>query len=317
MSGLRFLVGRIMQGLVVLWIVTSASFLLIHLAPGGPSILADPKLAPAEREAIEHRLGLDRPIAAQYVAWHRNLLRGDLGRSYLYETPAFPTVLARLPNTLLLAGLALLVSLALAIPLGVRSGLRPGGAADRLLSGFSFVAISVPPFWLGIVLILCFAALWHLLPAGGMSSSTGSSSPGETLRHLILPVTALALPGAAEFLRFVRAGTATAATAPHVPAATARGVPQRKVVRRHVLRDALLPLLTVIGLQAPMLVGGAAITETVFSWPGLGRLGVEAALSRDYPVVMALTVAVAGTVVLINVLLDLAYHWADPRFRVS
>jgi len=316
-SGLRFVLGRVLQGLLVLWIVTSATFLLIHLAPGGPSILADPKLAPAERQAIEHRLGLDRPLAEQYLHWHRDLLRGELGRSYLYQTPAVATVLARLPNTLVLAGLALLVSLALAVPLGVRAGLRPGGPADRVLSGASFVALSLPPFWFGIVLILLFAALWHLLPAGGMSSSGGTGALGDRVRHLLLPVTALALPAAAEFLRFVRAGVAEAAHTPQVPAARARGLPEPRVVRRHVLRSALLPLVTVVGLQTPMLVGGAAITETVFSWPGMGRLGVEAALGRDYPVVMALTVAVAATVVLVNLVLDVVYHWVDPRFRMS
>src|SRR5262249_38312822 len=144
-SGLRFLLRRMLQGVLVLWIVTSATFALIHVAPGGPAILADPKLAPLERQAIEHRLGIDRPLGQQSLAWHRNLLRGDLGQSYLYQTPAFATVLSRVPNTLLLAGLALLVSLLLAVPLGVRAGLRPGGAVDRLLDGLSFVALSLPP----------------------------------------------------------------------------------------------------------------------------------------------------------------------------
>jgi peptide/nickel transport system permease protein len=314
---LRFLLRRVLQGVVVLWIVTSATFVLIHLAPGGPAILADPKLAPVERQAIEHRLGIDRPLAEQYLAWHRNLLRGDLGRSYLYQTPAVRTVLARLPNTLLLAGLALFVSLLLAVPGGVWAGLRPGSPGDRLLDGLSFVALSVPPFWFGIVLIILFAALWHLLPAGGMSASGSAGSLGDQLRHLVLPVTALALPATAELLRFTRASVAEAARATHVATARARGVDERHIVRRHVLRNALLPLVTVVGLQAPVLIGGAAITETVFSWPGMGRLGVEAALGRDYPVVMALTLAVATAVVLVNLLLDLVYHWADPRVRVS
>jgi peptide/nickel transport system permease protein len=314
---LRFLLRRVLQGLLVLWIVTTATFVLIHLAPGGPAILADPKLAPVERQAIEHRLGLDRPLVEQYLAWHRNLLRGDLGQSYLYQTPAVRTVLGRLPNTLFLAGLALFVSLLLAIPGGVWAGLRPGSPGDRVLDGLSFVALSVPPFWFGIVLIILFAALWHVLPAGGMSSSGSAGFLGDQLRHLILPVTALALPATAELLRFTRASVAEAARAAHVATARARGVDERHIVRRHVLRNALLPLVTVVGLQAPLLVGGAAITETVFSWPGMGRLGVEAALGRDYPVVMALTLAVATTVVLVNLLLDLVYHWADPRFRVA
>ncbi len=317
MSGAGFLARRLAQGLIVLWIVTSATFALMHLAPGGPSILADPKLSPVERRAIEERLGLDRPLPEQYLAWHRNLLRGDLGRSYMYETPAGRTVVERVPNTLLLAGLALALSLALAVPLGVRAGRRPGGPADRVLDLASLAALSLPTFWFGIVLIILFAALWHLLPAGGMTTPGLEDSLRDRLRHLVLPVAVLALPITAELLRYVRSGVAAAGRAPHVPAARAKGLTEGQITRRHVLRNALLPLVTVIGLQAPILVGGAAITETVFSWPGMGRLGVEAALGRDYPVVMAITVTVAAAVILVNLLLDLLYRWIDPRVGIE
>jgi peptide/nickel transport system permease protein len=310
-------VRRLAQGLLVIWIVTSASFLLIHLAPGGPSILADPKLSPVERRAVEARLGLDRPLAVQYLTWHRNLLRGDLGRSYLYQTPAGRTALERVPDTALLAGAALLLSLALAVPLGVYAGRRPGGAADRLLGLASFAALSVPTFWFGIMLIILFAALWHLLPAGGTATPGLEGSPADRLRHLVLPVVVLALPVTAELTRYVRSGVAAAAHAPHVTAARARGLSEAAVTRGHVLRNALLPLVTMVGIQAPMLAGGAAITETVFSWPGMGRLGVEAALSRDYPVVMAVTLAIAAAVVFTNLALDLIYYRIDPRIRAG
>jgi peptide/nickel transport system permease protein len=308
---------RLAQGLLVIWIVTSASFLLIHLAPGGPSILADPKLSPEERRAAEARLGLDQPLAVQYLTWHRNLLRGDLGRSYLYQTPAGRTALARVPDTVLLAGAALLLSLALAVPFGVYAGRRPGSVADRLLGFGSFAALSVPTFWFGIMLIILFAALWHLLPAGGTSTPGLEGSPADRLRHLVLPVVVLALPVTAELTRYVRSGVAAAAHAPHVAAARARGLSEAAVTRGHVLRNALLPLVTMVGIQAPMLAGGAAITETVFSWPGMGRLGVEAALSRDYPVVMAVTLAIAAAVVVINLALDLIYYRIDPRIRAG
>ncbi|HEY9382576.1 MAG TPA: ABC transporter permease [Gemmatimonadales bacterium] len=311
----RFVLRRLLQGLAVLWIVTTSTFILLHLAPGGPAILADPKLSPVERQAIEHRLGLDRPPAAQYVAWHRNMLRGDLGKSYLYQTPAGRTVLQRVPNTMLLAGLALALSLAVALPLGTWAGRHPGGPADRLLGLASFTALSLPTFWFGIVLIILFAALWHLLPAGGMATPGLEGSLADRARHLVLPVLVLALPGTAELLRYVRSSVATASAAPHVTAARARGIGERAVSRRHILRNALLPVVTVIGLQAPLLVSGAAITETIFSWPGMGRLGVEAALGRDYPVVMAITLAVASAVILINLLLDLVYPLVDPRIR--
>ena len=311
----RFVLRRLLQGLAVLWIVTTATFILLHLAPGGPAILADPKLSPVERQAIEHRLGLDRPLPVQYLAWHRNLLRGDLGKSYLYQTPAGRTVLERVPNTLLLTGLALTLSLLIALPLGSWAGRHPGKPADRLLELASFTALSLPTFWFGIVLIILFAALWHLLPAGGMATPGLESSLADRARHLVLPVLVLALPGTAELLRYVRSSVASASTAPHVTAARARGIGEPAVSRRHILRNALLPVVTVIGLQAPLLVSGAAITETIFSWPGMGRLGVEAALGRDYPVVMTITLAVAAAVILINLLLDLVYPLVDPRIR--
>jgi peptide/nickel transport system permease protein len=316
-SGFRFLARRLAQGLLILWMVSSATFILMHLAPGGPSMLADPKLGPVERAAIEARLGLDLPLPAQYVAWHRNLLKGDLGQSYLYQTPAGSTVLARVPNTLLLAGSALLVSVLLAVPLGIRAGLRPGRSFDRLMEFVSVGALSLPTFWYGIVLIMIFAAMGHLLPAGGTATPGLEGSMVDRIRHLILPVAVLSLPIAGELFRYVRSGIEAMAHAPHIPAARAKGLTEGAITRRHLLRNALLPLVTVIGLQAPMLVGGAAITETVFSWPGMGRLGVEAALGRDYPVVMATTLAVAAAVVAGNVVLDLLYRWIDPRVRIE
>lgn len=317
MSGFRFFARRLAQGILILWVVTSATFVLMHLAPGGPAMLADPKLGPVERAAIEERLGLDLPLPAQYLAWHRNLLRGDLGQSYLYQTPAGGTVLARVPNTLLLAGSALLLSVLIAVPFGIRAGLRPGGATDRVLELVSFAALSLPTFWYGIVLIIVFAAVGHLLPAGGMVTPGLEGSLVDRIRHLILPVAVLSLPIGAELFRYVRSGIAAVANAPHIPAARAKGLTEREITRKHLLRNALLPLVTVIGLQAPMLVGGAAITETVFSWPGMGRLGVEAALGRDYPVVMATTLAVAAAVVAVNIVLDLIYRWIDPRIRIE
>ena len=315
MNPLRFVVRRLAQGVVVIWIVTTVTFLLIHLAPGGPSILADPKLSPVERREVERRLGLDRPLPVQYVAWHRNLLRGDLGRSYLYQTPAGRTALARVPDTALLAGVALLLSLALAIPAGVYAGRRPGSPVDRLLGLGSFAALSVPTFWFGIMLIILFGALWHLLPAGGISTPGLEGSIADRLRHLLLPVVVLALPVTAELTRYVRSGVAAAASASHVAAARARGLPEAAVTRRHVLRNALLPLVTMVGIQAPMLAGGAAITETVFSWPGMGRLFWEEAQRTDTPVLMAVLMFTSVMVVVFNLLADVGYAYLDPRIR--
>ena len=314
---LALLRRRLLHGVLVLWLVTTATFTLIHAAPGGPAVLADPKLTAIERAAIEHQLGLDRPIAEQYVRWHLNLLRGDMGRSFLYQTPTLPTVLGRLPNTLLLVTISLVVSLALALPIGIRVGRNPGGALDRLVTTLNFTSLALPTFWFGIVAILIFAVRWRLLPAGGMVTPGMAGSWTDRVRHLILPAAVLSLPITAEMIRYVRSGVAAAMAAPHLAPAMARGVTDRTVRWRHVLRNALLPVLTSLGLQVPILVGSAAVTETVFSWPGMGRLSVEAALGRDYPLVMAIAVVVAVTVVVANLILDLSYGWADPRVRVK
>jgi peptide/nickel transport system permease protein len=313
---LRFTLGRLLQGVLVLWAVTTATFALIHAAPGGPAVLADPKLSIVERQAIEARLGIDQPIGVQYVRWHADLVRGNLGRSFLYQTPTLATVMARLPNTLVLVTGALLVSLAIAFPLGIAIGRRPGSRLDRLVAVVNFTSLAIPPFWFGIVVILLVAARWHLLPAGGMMTPGEGGSPGDRLRHLVLPVLVLALPLSAELIRYLRAAVVENLDASHLAPARARGLRSTSIMTHHVIRNALLPVLTALGLQIPILVGGAAITETVFAWPGMGRLGVEAALGRDYPLVMGITLVVALAVVIANLLLDLGYAWADPRIRL-
>ncbi len=312
---LAILARRALHGALVLWLVTTATFLLLHAAPGGPAVLADPKLTAVERQAIERQLGLDQPLARQYLRWHANLLRGEMGRSFLYQTPTVDTVLARLPNTLLLVAVALMLGIALALPIGVHVGRHPGGPVDRMVSVVSFTSLAIPTFWFGIVAILVFAAQWRLLPAGG-AVTPGDGSWIDRLRHLILPAAVLAAPIGAELIRFIRSGVGAAMGASHLRPAEARGVPPRRLWRRHVVRNALLPLLTALGLQVPTMVGGAAVTESVFGWPGMGRLSVEAALGRDYPLVMAIAVVVAVAVVLANLLLDLLYAWADPRVRI-
>ncbi|MBL8987512.1 MAG: ABC transporter permease [Gemmatimonadetes bacterium] len=312
---IRRLVGRAAQGLLVLWAVTTATFVLIHAAPGGPAVLADPKLSPVERAAIESRLGLDRSLGVQYLRWHGRLLTGDLGDSFLYQTPTLATVLGRLPNTLLLVTTALVVAILIAVPVGLAVGQRPGGPFDRIVGVVNFTALAIPPFWFGIVGILLLAARWRVLPAGGMMTPGMPADLVDRLRHLVLPAAVLALPLAAELIRYLRNAVAATLEASHLPPARARGLAGSAILTRHVLRNALLPLLTAIGLQVPLLVGGAAVTETVFAWPGMGRLGVEAALGRDYPLVMAIALVVAATVVVANFGLDLLAGWADPRIR--
>lgn len=310
-----FLLRRLGHAMLVLLVVCTVTFAIVHAAPGGPSLLADPKLSVAERAAIAERLGVDRPIPEQYARWLARLARGDLGNSFLYETSTASAIAQRLPNTLLLAGTALLITIVVAIPLAAWCAERPGGWLDRIAGALAMGAISIPVFWLGIVCILVFAVRLGILPAGGAVGAEGGASLADRARHLVLPSLVLAAAGTAELLRYTRASARRQYARPFVRAARAKGVGEHAVRWRHAMRNALIPAVTVIGLQLPRLVGGAAITETVFSWPGMGRLGIEAALARDYPLVMGITLVVSAGVLLASLLVDVAYLALDPRIR--
>jgi peptide/nickel transport system permease protein len=312
-----FLLRRAMHALTVVFVVCTVTFMLVHLAPGGPALLADPKLTTEERAAIEERLGLDRPLAVQYGIWMSRVVQGDLGESFLYAVPNRRAIGERLPNTALLAGTALLLSVLLAIPLGLFAAFRRGGVVDRVVGGLAFVAMAVPTFWLAIGAIFTFAIAFPLFPAGGATTAGAGGGLADRLQHLVMPAVVLAAVTTAELLRYMRSSAQTALQQPFVRVARAKGLRERTVAYRHVLRTALIPVVTVLGIQLPRLVGGAAITETVFAWPGLGRLGVQAALGRDYPLVMAITLFISAAVVAVNLLMDVLYLWIDPRIRLE
>lgn len=312
-----FLLRRALHAVTVVFVVCTVTFLLVHLAPGGPAVLADPKLSLEEQAAIEERLGLNQPLPAQYGIWMARVARGDLGQSFLYEVPNRRAIAERLPNTALLAGTALLLAVALAVPLGLWSAVRRGGVLDRVVSSVAFVAMAVPTFWLAIGAIFVFAIAFPVFPAGGASTAGADGGVADRLRHLVMPAVVLAAVTTAELLRYMRSSAQTALQQPFVRVARAKGLRDRAIAWRHVLRAALIPVVTALGIQLPRLVGGAAITETVFAWPGLGRLGVQAALGRDYPLVMAITLFVSAAVVVVNLVMDLVYLWIDPRIRLE
>ena len=253
---ISFLLRRLAHGLLVLFVVSTVTFAIMSAAPGGPSLLADPKLSLAERAAIEQRLGLDQPATVQYTRWLGRALRGDLGASFLYQTSSLSTIRSRLPETLLLAGTALLLTIGIGIPLGMTSAARPGTWVDRLATAFSGFALAVPAFWLGMMLILVFAVWARLLPAGGAITEGGDAGVVDRLRHLVLPATVLAAGGLAEVVRYTRSAARTTLALPFVRAARARGLSPRRVLWRHGMRHALVSVVRVIGLQLPRLVGG-------------------------------------------------------------
>jgi len=312
-----YLLRRLVQAVVLLWIVSIITFVLIHTAPGGPALLQNPDLSRTQIEQFRQHLGLNDPLPVQYLRWLRGVLRGDFGYSYNTVEPVLRLVLTRLPNTLVLTGLALLISLVLALPLGVVSAVRRNSAFDRAVAGFSFLGISTPVFWLGIVLIVVFSVQLRALPAGGMYTIGAAFSVADRLRHLLMPVFVLAMANLAEITRYTRSAMIGALSEDYIRTAHAKGLAAPRVVFRHALRNALIPVITIIGVYLPRAVSGAAITETVFTWPGMGQLAVQSAATRDYPVVLAATLAVAVVVIASSLLTDLAYGYFDPRIRLG
>lgn len=313
----RYIVSRLIQAAVVLVLVTVITFSLIHLAPGGPSaVLTDAKLPPEQIAQQRANLGLDKPVYVQFLRWANGLVHGDFGISYTDERTVVSEIGQRLPNTLILAGTAFLLSLIVSIPIGIYTAQRARSIPDHIVSGISFIGLSTPVFWFGIVLIIIFSVQLHWLPASGMRTINAPDSLPDLLKHLIMPALVLAMPTTAQFSRFVRASVLETLNQDYVRTARAKGLAPSIVTYRHVLRNALMPVVTIIGLTLPVVVTGAALTETVFGWPGMGRLAVDAASTRDYPVIMGVTVLVAAAVILINLLTDLMYMAIDPRVRL-
>jgi peptide/nickel transport system permease protein len=318
----RYLAGRLLQSLVVVLLVAAASFFLAHLAPGGPFALEDPRVTEAVREYWRAQFGLDRPLPEQFGRYLLGLARGDLGYSFSRRAPVGDALAGALPSTLLLMAVALALSIVLGVALGVYQAVRRGRPTERLMSGVSLFFYSLPDFWLALMVLLAFSYWLPLFPAGGIIDATIHDYLGfwarvwDRVRHLVLPATTLALLMTAAVARYQRAAMLEVVELDFVRTARAKGAPERWVVVRHALRNALLPVITLVGLALPALVGGAVFVETVFSWPGMGRLAAEAIAARDYPLITA-TVAVGGvTVTLGSLLADVLYAVADPRVRV-
>jgi peptide/nickel transport system permease protein len=313
----KYVIVRLLQSAILLVLVTIITFLLIHAAPGGPSaVMADTRLPAAQLQRMRANLGLDQPVPVQYAKWVAALIQGDFGISYTANRPVLREIGDRLPNTLILAGTAFTAALVLSIPLGIYSARRTHTAVDTIISGATFVGLSIPVFWFGIVLIIVFSVAFHLLPSSGMYTTNQPHSFIDLIKHLIMPALVLAVPNLAVFTRFVRASVLEALSQDYVRTARAKGLTETAVTYRHVLRNALIPIITVFGLTLPVIVAGASVTETVFGWPGMGRLAVDAAFTRDYPVIMGITVLVASAVIVINLLTDLVYLLIDPRVRL-
>jgi peptide/nickel transport system permease protein len=322
---LRFLVRRSLQGLVIVAIVATLSFALIHLAPGDPftALAADARLSPEVRRQLLANYGLDRPLPEQFVRYLAGLVRGDLGFSISFQRPVAEVLAGAVPNTLVLMGSALVVSLAVGISLGVVQARRHGRAADRVIGATTVAIGSLPDFWLAIVLMLVFAAWLPIFPVSGMVDVVShdylplADRIVDRLVHLVLPVATLVLLSAASIARFQRAALLDVLPEDWLRTARAKGLSENAVMRRHALRNALAPVITIVGLAFPSLLGGAVFVEAVYSWPGMGSLAVHAVTTRDYSLVMATAVVGSILVVAGGILADLLHAAADPRLRVS
>jgi peptide/nickel transport system permease protein len=305
---------RLIGAVPMLLGVSVLLFVLLHLAPGGPeAALLGGDLSKDTAAAVRHSLGLDQPLPLQYVRWLGSAVRGDFGRSYLQGAPVARVIDERLGATAELAGGALALAVVVAVPLGILSATRANSWLDRSATGVALAGVSFPSFWLGILLILLFASTLRWLPSSGMSSYGLEGNVADRLRHAILPVVTLAGTQLAAFLRFTRSSLLDSLHQPFVSVARAKGLRERVVLLRHAFRNALLPLITLLGLSIRFLVGGAVLTETVFAWPGIGRLAVDAVTARDYPLLLGLNMLLALVVIGANVLTDVLYSIADPR----
>jgi peptide/nickel transport system permease protein len=303
---LRYLLNRALYTLPVLWLVVSVVFLLIHLVPGDPILQMLGEGAPsADITAARHAYGLDAPLGVQYLHYWKGVLHGDLGPSVRFNQGVSRLIVQRYPYTLELTVAALLVAILISIPAGVRSAQRRGKWDDKLLSVVSLFGLSFPNFALGPILILFFAIGLGLLPVSGSG----------TVAHLVLPAITMGSALAAILTRMVRTSMLEELGQDYIRTARAKGLSERTVVYRHALRNAMLPVLTVVGLQFGALLAGAIVTETIFSWPGIGRLTVQAIGNRDYYLVQGCILAIGLTYVLVNFLTDLLYSVANPRIR--
>lgn len=318
---LTWLGQRILNSLILVFLLVTAVFFVVRLAPGDPlDLLVTEEMRPEDRQAISHRFGLDRSLPEQYLIWLNSLVHGDAGVSFAKHRPVLEIIGETLPLTLLLTTTSYLLQLLLAIGAAMVMSTRRGSWLDNWIQGTGLVLYSVPSFWLGLMMILIFSGVLGWLPTGGLHSVDAEFfGPGErlvdSLRHMILPVLTMALSMFMGTARYLRTSLDEVLAQDYILAARARGVPPRSIFFRHALPNALLPLVTLIGLHLPFLLGGAVVIEVVFGWPGMGSLTVDALGERDYPVIMMTTLVAGLAVVTGSLLADILVMKVDPRTR--
>ena len=318
-----FIVRRSLQAVLVLFVMSVLVFIGVYAIGNPIDILINPQADQQEREHAIAALGLDRPMWTQYVAFLAGALRGDLGNSFVHNTSALRLILERMPATLELAIAAMLIAIVLGIPLGLWAGLKPNTATGRTIMAGSILGFSLPTFWVGLMLIMVFSVMLGWLPSNGRGPTTllfgvpVSFTSLEGWRHLIMPATNLALFKLALLIRLTRAGTREALLQDYVKFARAKGLTNARVIGVHVLRNILIPLVTVIGLEFGSVIAFAIVTETVFAWPGMGKLLIDSINLLDRPIIVAYLLVIVFMFIVINLLVDILYSALDPRVRLS
>jgi len=309
---ISYLIRRLLLSVVVVAGVATLAFALLHLIPGDPvDAILGVEANPDTREALRHELGLDEPVLVQYANWWKGVLQGDLGESVMTGQSVGDLIRERLPATIPLAIISMLIAMAIAVPAGILSAIKRNTWVDGLVSIVAFAGLSIPGFWLGTLLILFFAVRWQWFPPGGYVSIL--DDPVDGIRHLILPAIALGTTFAAVLTRMIRSSLLEVLGKDYIRTARAKGQSESTILIRHALRNALIPAVTIVGVQAGFLLSGALVIEQIFSLPGIGRLTVQAVLDRDFPVLQGCIVVIATIFVVANLLTDLAYVYLDPR----
>ncbi|EIJ81856.1 oligopeptide ABC transporter permease [Bacillus methanolicus PB1] len=314
---LSYIPRRTFAAIPLLLGITVISFVIIQMAPGDPaSLLMDPNISPADKEKFIEKYGLNDPIHVQYLKWLGNMLQGDFGTSLIRKgTPVIELIINRLPNTLLLMAVSTLIALLISIPFGIISATKRYSKLDYLVTVASFLGLAIPNFWLGLILIMVFAVHLKWFPTGGVATLNAPFSIWDRIHHLIMPAFVLASADMASLTRYTRSSMIEVINQDYMRTARAKGFNERKVIYNHGLKNGLIPIITIFGLMIPGFIGGAVVVESVFGWPGLGKLFIDSAFQRDYPVIMALTVISAVFVVISNLFADILYAIFDPRIE--
>lgn len=306
---------KIGETVIVMLLISFFSFAVIYIAPGDvSSMYINQQMTEEQKAAIIADLGLDKSMPEQYMAWLKRAVQGDFGISLANKMDVMPQLIGRLPVTLLLMGCSLALSLGLAIPLGLWAGYKKSSLTDNLISFISYIGMSVPSFWLGMILVITFSAKLGWLPSGGIHT-VGAESAFDTFLHLIMPCIALSLGNLATFIRYIRANTIGQLSEEYVLTAEAKGTSPVNILRKHVLKNTLLPIITLVGMNLASLVCGSFIIESVFGWPGIGMFVMSVIGQRDYPVIMAYIMLSGFILVMGNLLADVLYAFADPRIK--